>query len=171
MLHGKISRPRWHRTWRDLWVLQHCGHTIWDVLGNLFGAFSSNTQQPSPGQDMISLCPCHQLIGCCGQTAVQCRRVVGYMEFTGALDPPHPTALLMGCMNLASCPGQGLCLSHARLDPRHFIALTLPPTATAALNEAAHMCTDQVGSEPSVQLNTVCGVSSKHNAVLEPRPI
>lgn len=69
--------------------------------------------------------------------------------------PAPPSALVAGRMNLASCPGQGLCLSHARLDPRHFMALTSPPTVTAALNEAAHMCTDRVGSEPSVQLNTV----------------
>lgn len=85
--------------------------------------------------------------------------------------PPPPTALLAGRMNLASSPGQGLCLSHAWLDPRHFIALTLPPTVTAALNEAAHMCTNQVGSEPSVQLNSVCPISFEHNAVVEPWPI
>lgn len=58
-------------------------------------------------------------------------------------------------MKLASCPGQGLCLSHARLDPRHFIALTLPPTVTAALNEATRMCSLQVGQEPDAQLNAV----------------
>lgn len=58
------------------------------------------------------------------------------------------------CMKLASCPDPGLCLSHAPLDPRHFIALTSPPTVTAALNEAAHMCSDQVGQEsPGIQLN------------------
>lgn len=84
---------------------------------------------------------------------------------------PPPPALLAGHMNLASCPGRGLCLSHARLDPRHFIALTLPPTVTAALNEAAHMCTDQVGSEPSVPLNTVWPTSLKRDAALEPRPV
>lgn len=66
-----------------------------------------------------------------------------------------PSSSLVSCMKLASCPGQGLCLSHARLDPRHFIALTLPPTVTAALNEATHMCFDQVGQEPGVQLNAV----------------
>lgn len=66
-----------------------------------------------------------------------------------------PSSSLVSCMKLASCPGQGLCLSHARLDPRHFIALTLPPTVTAALNEAAHMCSDQVGPEPGVQLDVV----------------
>lgn len=65
---------------------------------------------------------------------------------------PHPFILsLVSCMKLASCPGQGLCLSHARLDLRHFIALTLPPTVTAALNEATHMCLDQVRPEPGVQ--------------------
>lgn len=73
--------------------------------------------------------------------------------------PTPPLALLVSCMKLASCPGQGLCLSHARLDPRHFIALTLPPTVTAALNEATHMCSDQVGQEPGVQLNAVCWTS------------
>lgn len=67
--------------------------------------------------------------------------------------PPLPPFILslVSCMKLASCPGQGLCLSHARLDPRHFIALTLPPTVTAALNEATHMCLDQVGQMPGVQ--------------------
>lgn len=68
---------------------------------------------------------------------------------------PPPSSSLVSCMKLASCPGQGLCLSHARLDPRHFIALTLPPTVTAALNEATHMCSDQVGQEPDIQLNAV----------------
>lgn len=86
------------------------------------------------------------------------------------MPPPFP-ALLAGRMSLASCPGQGLCLSHARLDPRHFMALTLPPTVTAALNEAAHMCADQVGSEPRVPLKTVCRTSLKHAAALEPRPV
>lgn len=88
----------------------------------------------------ITLCPFHQLIGCCGQMAVWCNWVVGYSEFT---KPPPPSSSLVSCMKLASCPGQGLCLSHARLDPRHFIALTLPPTVTAALNEATHMCLDR----------------------------
>ncbi len=64
-----------------------------------------------------------------------------------------PSSSLVSCMKLASCPGQGLCLSHARLDLRHFIALTLPPTVTAALNEATHMCSLQVGQEPDIQLN------------------
>lgn len=50
-----------------------------------------------------------------------------------------PPAVPAGHMSLASCPGRGLCLSHARLEPRHFMALTLPPTVTAALNEAAHV--------------------------------
>lgn len=53
-------------------------------------------------------------------------------------------------MKLASCPGRGLCLSHARLDLRHFIALTLPLKVTAALNEAPHMCSDQVGHQPGI---------------------
>lgn len=51
------------------------------------------------------------------------------------------------------------------------MALTSPPTVTAALNEAAHMCTDQVGSEPSVQLNTVWPTSLKRDAALEPPPV
>lgn len=99
----------------------------------------------------ITLCPFHQLIGCCGQMAVWCNWVVGYSEFTKP--SPFPSSSLVSCMKLASCPGQRLCLSHARLDPRHFIALTLPPTVTAALNEATHMCVDQVGQEPGVQLD------------------
>lgn len=78
--------------------------------------------------------------------------LLGTLEF---MEPPPPSSSLVSCMKLASCPGQGLCLSHARLDPRHFITLTLPPTVTAALNEATHMCSDQVGQEPGVQLNAV----------------
>lgn len=100
----------------------------------------------------ITLCPFHQLIGCCGQMAVWCNWVVGYSEFMKLFNPPSSSSSLVSCMKLASCPGQGLCLSHARLDPRHFIALTLPPTVTAALNEATHMCLDQVGAEPGLQL-------------------
>lgn len=107
----------------------------------------------------ITLCPFHQLIGCCGQMAVWCNWVVGYSEFMKLFFffPFFfsPSSSLVSCMKLASCPGQGLCLSHARLDPRHFIALTLPPTVTAALNEATHMCLDQVGQEPDIQLNVV----------------
>lgn len=74
----------------------------------------------------------------------------------------HPFSLASR-MKLASRPGQGLCLSHARLDPRHFIALTLPPTVTAALNEATHMCSDQVGQEPSIRVNVVCRNSLHRN--------
>lgn len=78
----------------------------------------------------------------------------GLLGTPSSWSPPPPSSLV-SCMKLASCPGQGLCLSHARLDPRHFIALTLPPTVTAALNEATHMCSDQVGQEPGGQLNAV----------------
>ena len=81
-------------------------------------------------------------------------------------EAPTPSSSLVSCMKLASCPGQGLCLSHARLDPRHFIALTLPPTVTAALNEATHMYSDQVGQEPGLQLNAVSWSSFNANASL-----
>lgn len=60
---------------------------------------------------------------------------IGLLGAPSSWSPPPPSVSLVSCMKLASCPGQGLCLSHARLDPRHFIALTLPPTVTAALNE------------------------------------
>lgn len=80
---------------------------------------------------------------------------IGLLGTLSSWSPPLPSSSLVSCMKLASCPGQGLCLSHARLDPRHFIALTLPPTVTAALNEATHMCLDQVEREPGVQLNAV----------------
>lgn len=78
-----------------------------------------------------------------------------FMKAPSTIPPSLPSSSLVSCMKLASCPGQGLCLSHARLDPRHFIALTLPPTVTAALNETTHMCLDQVGQEPGVQLNDI----------------
>lgn len=63
---------------------------------------------------------------------------VGLSGPPSSWSPPLPSSSLVSCMKLASCPGQGLCLSHARLDPRYFIALTLPPTVTAALNEPTH---------------------------------
>lgn len=41
----------------------------------------------------ITLCPFHQLIGCCGQMAVWCNWVVGYSEFMKPFffsTPLHP---------------------------------------------------------------------------------
>lgn len=67
--------------------------------------------------------------------------------------PPRPFILSCELHEVGLLSRPGLCLNHARLEPRHFIALTLPPTVTAALNEAAHMSSDQVGQEPGVQLN------------------
>lgn len=90
----------------------------------------------------ITLCPFHHLIGCCGQTAVWCIWVVGVHEAGVPLLSPFSffwSLLLWAAWSWPLVPGQGLCLSHARLDLRHFMALTLPPTVTAALNEATRM--------------------------------
>lgn len=76
------------------------------------------------------------------------------------LPPFFWSLLLWAAWSWPLVPGQGLCLSHAWLDLRHFMALTLPPTVTAALNEATHMSIFRYkGRQTNRRLDTVTGRS------------
>lgn len=115
----------------------------------------------------ITLCPFHQLIGCCGQTAVL---HLGCWSSWGWCPPPllsfFWSLLLWAAWSWPLVPGQGLCLSHARLDLRHFMALTLPPTVTAALNEATCPRPGRRGDRRTLRLDTSQTRPVQHTALL-----